>query len=151
METTKTIDVLNKLIQINNDRIEGYKTASSETEHTDLKTFFAELVDTSAKNNFDLRAEVLRLGGKPTDETFTSGKFFRMWMEVKAALTGNDRKYILDSCEAGEDVAKKTYSDTLASETDHLSTDQRAMLMEQHRKLLADHDKVKAMRNAVSA
>lgn len=151
METTKTIEVLNNLIQINNDRIEGYKTASSETGQTDLKTFFSELVTTSTKNNFDLRAEVLRLGGKPTDETNTSGKFFRMWMDVKAALTGNDRKFILDSCEAGEDVAKKTYADTLSSQDEYLSAEQRAMIMEQHRKLLADHDKVKAMRNAVTS
>lgn len=32
METAKTIDVLNELITINNDRIEGYQTASNETD-----------------------------------------------------------------------------------------------------------------------
>lgn len=32
METAKTTDVLNELITINNDRIEGYQTALNETE-----------------------------------------------------------------------------------------------------------------------
>ena len=37
MKTEKTIDVLNSLIEINNDRIYGYETASKEVEETDLK------------------------------------------------------------------------------------------------------------------
>jgi uncharacterized protein (TIGR02284 family) len=151
METEKTIAALNNLIQINNDRIEGYRTASDEAKDSDLKTFFGLLKATSAKLNFELRAEVIRLGGTPTEETKTSGKFFRAWMDVKAALTGNDRKFILDSCEFGEDVAKKTYADTLADETQSFTTVQRTMLQEQHRALVADHDKVKAMRNQLSS
>jgi len=35
--------VLNTLIENNNDRIEGYETASNETEEQDLKTLFAQL------------------------------------------------------------------------------------------------------------
>lgn len=30
-------------------------------------------------------------------------------MDVKAALTGKDRKAILNSCEYGEDIAKDSY------------------------------------------
>lgn len=150
METEKTIAALNNLVQINNDRIEGYRTASEETESGDLKAFFSELKATSVKINLELRAEVLRLGGKPNEETNLTGKFFRMWMDVKAALTGNDRKLILDSCEYGEDVAKATYADTLADENQHFSPEQRTMLQEQHRALVADHDKVKALRNQVA-
>src|SRR6476660_2665953 len=92
MKTEKTIDVLNELIQINNDRIEGYRTASEETEESDLKSFFSELKATSINNNSELRSEVTRLGGTPTDETKITGKFFRVWMDVKAAITGKNRK-----------------------------------------------------------
>src|SRR6478672_8447003 len=120
METEKTIDALNELIQINNDRIEGYTTASDETEDFDLKTFFSQLKSTSIQINSELRAEVSRLGGTPTDETRVTGKFFRAWMDVKAAITGNDRKLILDSCEYGEDVAKGTYQDILSNENQNL-------------------------------
>src|SRR5215207_3503952 len=137
METERTIAALNNLIQINNDRIEGYTTAGEETEDFDLKTFFSKLKSTSIQINSELRTEVSRLGGTPTEETRTTGKFFRAWMDVKAALTGNDRKFILDSCEYGEDVAKKTYEDVLSEEAENLTDAQLSMLREQHRTLSA--------------
>lgn len=149
METEKTIAALNSLVQINNDRIEGYKTASEETKDFDLKTFFSQLKSTSTQINSELREEVSRLGGTPTDETRTTGKFFRVWMDVKAAITGNDRKTILESCEYGEDVAKATYKNILENEAENLTYEQQQMLKEQHLALVADHDKVKAMCNGL--
>ncbi len=145
MESEKTISVLNNLIQINNDRIEGYKTASDETKEADLKALFSQFQATSLVINSELRSEVTRLGGTPTEDTRITGKFFRVWMDVKAALTGNDRKVILESCEYGEDVAKKTYEDTLENDIENLSYEQQTMLKDQHTTLVADHDKVKSM------
>ena len=49
MENEKTIDALNKLIEINNDRIEGYETASKETNDTDLLNLFSGFIQTSKK------------------------------------------------------------------------------------------------------
>ena len=149
METEKTIAALNNLIQINNDRIEGYKTASEETEEFDLKTFFTQLKSTSIQINTELRAEVLRLGGIPTNETKTTGMFFRVWMDVKAALTGKNRTLILESCEYGEDVAKAIYQDILSNQAENLTYEQQSMIKEQHAALVADHDKVKAMSNGL--
>lgn len=40
MDAAKTIEAFNSLIVINNDRIEGYKTDSSEVPDDDLKVFF---------------------------------------------------------------------------------------------------------------
>ncbi|WP_395052746.1 PA2169 family four-helix-bundle protein [Flavobacterium sp.] len=145
MENEKTISVLNNLIQINNDRIEGYKTASDETKEADLKALFSQFQATSLVINSELRSEVTSLGGTPTEDTRITGKFFRVWMDVKAALTGNDRKTILESCEYGEDVAKKTYEDTLENDIENLSTEQQTMLKDQHSSLVADHNRVKSM------
>ena len=149
MRNEKTIEVLNTLITINNDRIEGYKTASEETEELDLKLFFSELKQTSIRCNKELSAEVTKLGGTASDETRTTGKFFRVWMDVKAALTGKDRKAILNSCEYGEDVAKSTYEKELEHHAEYLSGDQQRMLKAQHAMLKADHDKVKSVRDAL--
>jgi hypothetical protein len=49
MAKEKTIEVLNTLITINNDRIEGYETAAKETEKQDLKVLFAQFSSTSQK------------------------------------------------------------------------------------------------------
>ena len=151
MENEKTIAVLNTLITINNDRIEGYETASKETEEHDLKTLFAEFSSTSQKCKQELTNEVSKLGGTAAEGTLTIGKFFRVWMDVKAALTGKDRKAILNSCEYGEDIAKGTYEKALENEKENLSMEQQTMIKAQHTLLKADHDKVKSMRDLAMA
>jgi len=149
MEDKKAIDVLNKLIEINNDRIEGYETASKETDETELKTLFTQLAQTSQECNGELIDEVSQLGGDPVEGTKTSGKFFRAWMDVKSALTGKDRKAILNSCEYGEDVAVNTYKRVLENNTDDLTEDQLAMVEGQHDLIKADHDMVKSLRDSL--
>ncbi len=149
MENEKTIDVLNTLITINNDRIEGYQTASEETEEKDLKTLFAKFSATSQKCKQELVSEVSKLGGKPAEGTMTSGKFFRVWMDVKAALTGKDRKAILNSCEYGEDIAMHTYEKALKNDLEHLNAKQQNMINAQHASIKAEHDEVKSMRDAL--
>lgn len=149
MKKEKTIEVLNTLITINNDRIEGYETASNETEEEDLKALFAQFSATSQKCKQDLKMEVSKLGGTPAEGTRASGKFFRVWMDVKAALTGKDRKFILNSCEYGEDMAKETYEKALENDMENLSAEQQTMIKAQHVLLVADNKKVKAMRDAL--
>ena len=72
-------------------------------------------------------------------------------MDVKAALTGKDRKAILNSCEYGEDQAKDTYEKALENDKENLSIEQQTMIKVQHTLLGADHDKVKSMRDLVMA
>lgn len=151
MNKEKTIEVLNTLVVINNDRIEGYEAAVKETKDTDLKTTFEGFIRTSQTCREQLVSEIKKLGGKPEEGTKTSGKFFRAWMDVKAALTNNDRKTVLNSCETGEDVAVGTYEKVLKKDLSDLTTEHVAMINEQHRKIKADHDKVKWMRDAVVA
>ena len=149
MEKEKTIDVLNTLITINNDRIEGYETAAKSTEELDLKTLFARFISTSKSCNQELISEVHALGGKEAEGTKISGKFFRVWMNVKAALTGKDRKTILNSCEYGEDSAKETYDKVLEKDLEHLSTVHVMTIKGQRALLKADHDHIKSLRNAL--
>lgn len=149
MKKEESIKVLNSLITINNDRIEGYETASKETEELDLKTLFSQFIATSKKCKQELVMEVNTLGGEAPEGTKASGKFFRVWMDVKAALTGKDRKAILNSCEYGEDKALETYDEALEDDSEHLSGEQQAMIRSQRSLLKADHDHVKALRDSL--
>lgn len=149
MENKKSIDVLNKLIEINNDRVEGYETASKETDEQDLKTLFDQLAQTSEQCRTELAAEVEHLGGEVIEGTKVTGKFFRVWMDVKAALTGKDRKAILNSCEFGEDAAVNTYKKVLENDAEDLTDDQLSMVQEQYALLKADHDTVRSLRDSL--
>ena len=142
MKTEKTIDVLNSLIEINNDRIYGYETASKEVEETDLKMMFSHSTETSLKCKAQLVGEVKNLGGKPTESTTTTGKIYRIWMDVKALVTGKDRKVILDSCVFGEDAAIETYNEALSNDED-LTSGQHMMIAEQLLLIKMDQDNLK--------
>jgi len=149
METTnqKSIDVLNNLLEINNDRIEGYNTALKETKEPDLKNMFSQFAETSQKCKRELTAEVRNLGGTPIEGTLTSGKLYRAWMDVKAALTNKDRKAILNSCEFGEDVAVKNYEEALKNNP--TGSPLYKIINQQYDLIRAEHDKIKKLRDVL--
>jgi uncharacterized protein (TIGR02284 family) len=127
--------------------LKGYETALKETNESDLQMMFNQFISTSRKCKQELVSEVTRLGGEPEEGTKTSGKFFRAWMDVKAALTAHDRKAILGSCEFGEDNAVAVYEDVLKDELEHLTPEQQTMVRNQYNQIKADHDKVRNMRD----
>ncbi len=146
--TVETIEVLNDLIQINNDRIEGYEKALKELkdEDADLKALFSSMISESHEIRLALGTEVNALGGDMESSTTTSGKIYRAWMDVKAVFTGYDRHTILANCEAGEDAAQRAYRTALDDED--LPAYLREMVIEQQATLKASHDQIKALRDA---
>lgn len=148
MEATskETVALINELIVINHDRIEGYERAAKETEDPQLKSLFTSMADESRQFKNELVREVVNQGGSPAEGTTTSGKVYRAWMDIKAALTGKDRHAIIASCEFGEDAALETYEDVLKS--DHLVNDCRNMIVRQKSSLQKSHDKIKLLRDS---
>src|SRR5690606_18184880 len=116
-ELNETAEVLNDLIQINNDRVAGYKKAIDELHagDVDLKALFAEFITQSEVFRQELEETVNSLGEEADTGTTASGKIYRVWMDVKAALSTKDRKAVLESCEFGEDAAQKAYKQALES------------------------------------
>lgn len=143
------IEVLNDLIRINNDRIEGYEKAMNETKDidADLKTLFRRMADQSRMNKAELIQEVQkRGGGADVNSTTNSGKIYRAWMSVKATFTGKDRKSVLAACEFGEDAAQKAYQEALESETT-MDVDVRQLVVKQKSTLKESHDLIKRHRD----
>jgi len=148
MKTSReTIEVLNDLIEIHNDRIKGYERAIKELkdEDTDLKTLFAVFIDQSRQAKMLLGKETQVLGGEMETGTTNSGKIYRAWMDVKALFTGHDRHTVLENCEFGEDAALKAYDTALHDED--LPAYIREMLLDQNETLLDAHDEVKNLRD----
>ncbi|SFD90638.1 conserved hypothetical protein [Chitinophaga sp. CF118] len=146
--TIETIETLNDLIQINNDRIEGYEKALHETKaaDADLKALFSSMISESHEIRMALGTEVNVLGGDMDNSTTTRGKIYRAWTNIKAVFTGHDRKALLANCEAGEDATQRAYRDAL--EDEDLPAYLREMVSEQQQTLKRSHDKVKALRDA---
>lgn len=149
MDDIKTIGLLNNLIIVNNDRIEGYEMAIEETEENDLKLLFSQFIQTSVKCKSELLSEVRRLEAEAFISDRRIASFFTTWTEVKSALNSKNRKVILDACEEGENVVKKNYEDTIRDHGTDLSINELAMLKNQYMDLKNDHDRVEAMGQSV--
>ena len=142
------VSVLNDLIRINNDRIVGYERASKESKNidVDLIATFNKMADQSRKYKAELVQQVSRLGGDAASDTTVSGKVYRVWMDLKAAITGKDRESILGSCEYGEDVAQRAYEAALESDA-YMSTEVRQMISSQKSDLKTSHDLIRKYRD----
>ena len=108
----KSIDLLNKLIQVNEDRKEGYQKAMENTADMDLKSLFDQYSKQSGQYIVELSTAVGSTGGIPKEKTTVAGDMYRGWMDVKSSLSSNERKAVLESCEKGEDSALSTGSET---------------------------------------
>jgi uncharacterized protein (TIGR02284 family) len=146
--SNEIVGVLNDLVRINNDRIEGYEKAIENAQSIDvgLQTVFGKMKSESVKYTAELHNKIMQLGGDPAEGTTVSGKIYRAWMDVKETFSGKDRKSLLESCERGEDAAQRAYEDAL--ENEDLPMDIRDLITEQKRALRMSHDEIKAMRDA---
>jgi uncharacterized protein (TIGR02284 family) len=146
--SAETIEVLNDLLTINNDRVVGYERALGDvkSDDTDLKSLFTSMIDESRKIRIDLAGEVQALGGEFEAGTTASGKIHRAWMDVKAVFTGHDRHEVLANCEQGEDATQTAYKHALAE--NKLPAYIRTMVESQKSMLKASHDRIKALRDA---
>lgn len=147
IQNEATVEVLNDLIEINNDRIEGYDRAIKEStaENADLKDLFEHMIRESHECKMALSTEVLVLKGETAAGTTTRGKIYRKWMDVRAVFTGHDRYSILANCERGEDAAQAAYQSALNEED--LPRYLHDTVAEQQAKLKFSHDKIKMLRD----
>lgn len=148
METQKTTSAISDLIIINNDRYEGYKKAAEETKDADLKSLFNNFSTQSRGFANSLRKFIADSDEQPEkNETKNTGKLFRVWMDIKAAITAHDRKAILASCEFGEDHAKAAYEEVL-NHSEDLSAMTLDVVKHQYEEIKKGHDHVKSLRNS---
>ena len=114
--TQHDLDILNNLIEVTLDSAHGYEDASKDTRNPYFKTLFGKRAIERKQVTAELQTEVRRLlGGKPAQSGTTAGKAHRMFMNLKAAITGSDQG-IVNSVEAGEDHIKKQYEEALADQ-----------------------------------
>lgn len=136
-------DTLNELIRINFDRVYGYEKAAAETEQVDidLKAIFNEYADMSRGYITHWQQQVRSLGEEPSSDSTVRGKVYRVWMDVKSAVTNHDRESILNSCAFGEQAAIDAYEEALSTNT-HLPDQHRVEIVNQKSKLQAAHKSI---------
>jgi uncharacterized protein (TIGR02284 family) len=142
-----TLETLNDLVEINNDRIAGYEKAIKDIDdqHADLKQLFLNCIHQSHQFKMELGTEIQALGKDIENHTTASGSLHRTWLEMKQVFTGHSAKNILEECEFGEDAIKKAYDHAIKEE--YLPAYVKDILINQQQQLLETHDEVKSLRD----
>lgn len=133
---------LNQLIQTCKDGEEGFHTAAEAVSDPNLRHLFESYSQQRSEFAAELELEVQRMGRDPADEGHISAAVHRGWMDLKAAVTGQDEGVIIAECERGEDVAVKAYRQALSAS---LPPDLKAVIERQLIKIQEAHDQVRSL------
>ena len=117
MENSKTVSVLNDLLNITNDRIEGFNKVEDKVweNHSNLKSDYDQMVSESQKMKSELIDLITAKGGSPDDTTSTAGALHRAWIDVKNSFSGNKEESTLENVVFGENAAIDAYENALES------------------------------------
>jgi uncharacterized protein (TIGR02284 family) len=146
--TEKATETINDLIEINNDRVEGFEKAAADLDGQDsgLIALFNQLAGESRKNAAELTRLVQDSGYAPVEGTSTSGALHRAWIDIKTTFTGSDQEAILDECERGEDAIKSAYQSAIDPENE-LSSELVQVLQRQQQGIIEGHNLIKSLRD----
>ncbi len=148
VDNADVVDVLDDLLESCRDGEYGFRASAERAESPELKTLFLRHASECAAAAAELEREVRNHGGEPSSGGTMSGALHRGWVSVKAALSTNDDKAVLEECERGEDAAVARYRKALQSP---LPASVRAIVERQAQGAQRNHDEVKALRDRFQA
>ena len=145
MNNDEIVSMLNDLIDISRDGMEGFKTCAEDVNDPSLKMYFQNRAQGCLEAVRDLTAEVRKHGGDPDTSGTTAGALHRVWVDIKAATSNQDNIAVLEECERGEAAAVIAYENALRKE---LPGELRALLENQYEGAKRNHDRVRQLRDA---
>lgn len=147
MDRDDVISTLNDLIETSRDGEEGFRQCAETVKNPNLKPFFDQKAGRCREAVGQLMQIVREMGGDPEKSSSMSGTMHRYWVSLRSSIAGMNDHAILDECERGEDVAKRSYEKALAQD---LPGDVRRVIERQYAEVKANHEKVREMRNATA-
>lgn len=138
-------DILNDLIHICRDGENGFKTAAESVSDAALRDELLEYSSQRRQFADELQFRVTAVGEEPAERGSVTGALHRGWLDLRKAISTNDRYAILAECERGEDAAVAAYRKAMESD---LPPEYESIVQLQYEDVLRTHDRVKALRDA---
>jgi uncharacterized protein (TIGR02284 family) len=109
-------ETLRSVIQVLIDGQEGFEQIGEQLKDETLRRYFAAESLKRAQFRGDIEEVLHQEGVHDVKESGTvGGGIHRTWGDIKAHLGGGDYT-LLETCEAGEDAARKAYQEALEKE-----------------------------------
>jgi uncharacterized protein (TIGR02284 family) len=146
---SKEISTLNTLIATTIDSVTGYENSAKDIGNQRFAEIFRERANERQQVVEQLRAEVRRLGGNPEDDGSFMGKTHQRFEDMKAAITGQDEKAIINEVERGEDYLKEKFETALNS--DALSGESRSVVERCYQSVRSGHDQMSQLKHGMES
>jgi len=143
------ITTLNTLTATLIDSVTGYENSAKHVEGDQFREIFNRRADERQQTVELLRGEVRRLGGDPEDAGSFLGTMHQRFEDLKAAISGNDEKAIINEVERGEDYLKGKFETALNGDT--LSAESRAVVEQALQAVRAGHDQISQLKHSMEA
>jgi uncharacterized protein (TIGR02284 family) len=140
----RVIATLNGLIETSMDGEKGFALAANDSKDASLTGVFREGEQSCRAAVAELQDQVRQLGGDPQVGGSMKAAVHRGWITLKSAASSRDSKAILEECERGEDYAKAKYGEALRQD---LPEAVRTLVERQYQGVVANHDRVRDLRN----
>jgi len=137
-----TASTLDQLIKTCKDGEKGFQAAAEAVNDPNLRHLFESYAQQRTEFAAELEAELVRLAKDPPEQGHVAAALHRGWIDVKAALTGQDEGAVIAECERGEDLAVKAYQKALATS---LPSDLRVVVERQFIKIQEAHDQIRSL------
>lgn len=148
-ETSHDISTLNSLIATTLDSVDGYTEAAKDSENSRFTTLFTSRATERRQVATRLQQEVRSLGGNPEDDGTVLAGAHRVFLNLKATLTGQDDKAIINEVEAGEDHIKAKFEDAIADRD--LSPAVRSVVEQAYVSVKEGHDEMRDLKHSMQA
>ncbi|MGB6153586.1 MAG: PA2169 family four-helix-bundle protein [Pricia sp.] len=131
--TEEVGEKLNDLLEKTYDAEKGFKKASENVEHGQLKSYFARKAQERYDFGHALKAEIKQFGQEVDKGDSLAGKAHRSWMDIKSLFSMDDEEAMLEEAITGEKNAVEAYDDVLRETSLPAST--ATLLREQRNKI----------------
>ena len=145
MRNNDVESTLNELVETSKDGEKGFRKAAQDAKSGELKSLFETGATRCAQAASELQEAIRANGGDPERSGSVAGALHRGWISVREAVTTRDDRAIVEECERGEDYAKAQYKKALEQD---LPAEVRALVQRQYQGVVANHDKVRALRDS---
>ncbi|WP_300685361.1 PA2169 family four-helix-bundle protein [Chryseobacterium sp.] len=138
MSTERTVSVLNDLLNITNDRIQGFSKVEDKVwdQYPHLRADYDTMVSQSQTMKNELTGLITERGGVPDQSGSAAGALHRAWIDVKNSFAGDTANATLGNVVYGENAAIDAYQEALDS--GDLCPQSSQVVLDQ---LKASHDK----------
>jgi uncharacterized protein (TIGR02284 family) len=143
------ISTLNTLIATTIDSVTGYENSAKDIDNQRFAQIFRERANERQQVVEELRSEVRRLGGNPEDDGSFLGKTHQRFEDLKAAVTGQDEKSIVNEVERGENYLKEKFETALNSDT--LSGESRSVVERCYQSVRSGHDQMSQLKHGMES